>query len=511
VKNHQFLRIFLLSSLILMVVQFGSAGSTDTTFVKASGTQLMLSGKPYYAIGANCYYLQNLAAYGDTAHLIEALQSARALGITTIRTWGFYDGDDTLDHAVIQYGAGKIHERGLRSLDYVIAKAKEYSMHLILPLVNNWEDYGGMNRYVEWLSELNPSTQKTVSPASQQIVYGAEERSYRVRVTSSLTHDDFYLNDTIKQWYKNYIQTILTRTNTITNIAYKEDPTILAWEVANEPRSSDPSGNSVLQWMDEISSFIKSLDNHHLVSSGEEGFDITTAGYTSLSAYNNQTWMFNGTAGTSFSKNISLPSIDLGSIHCYPSAWHLPSQSAVTWLKDHKTIAANVKKPLLYGELGSRQAPALLYKAVMNEIFYQNTAGVLFWQLIYPGRPDNDGYGFSCPSNQHICPSLAQYTYRFEQKRNGIISTPSSVRLYQNYPNPFNISTIIPYDMTSESYVTIEIFNQLGELIDVVVKNNEPAGYHEMIWSPNNLASGEYFIRLNTSGNKLVRKVVLMK
>ncbi|THU51317.1 hypothetical protein C4D60_Mb06t29750 [Musa balbisiana] len=48
--------------------------------------------------------------------------------------------------------------------------------------------------------------------------------------------DDFYTNPVVKGYYKNHIQRLLTRINSITNVAYKDDPTIMAWELINEPR-----------------------------------------------------------------------------------------------------------------------------------------------------------------------------------------------------------------------------------------------------------------------------------
>ena len=55
-------------------------------------------------------------------------------------------------------------------------------------------------------------------------------------------HDDFYVQPQIKTWYKQWITTLTSRVNVITGIAYNQEPTIFAWELANEPRcGGDPS------------------------------------------------------------------------------------------------------------------------------------------------------------------------------------------------------------------------------------------------------------------------------
>ena len=53
-------------------------------------------------------------------------------------------------------------------------------------------------------------------------------------------HDDFYTDPTIIGWYKEWIAHVLERTNTLTGVRYKDDPTIAMWELGNEPRLVDP-------------------------------------------------------------------------------------------------------------------------------------------------------------------------------------------------------------------------------------------------------------------------------
>lgn len=76
------------------------------------------------------------------------------------------------------------------------------------------------------------------------------------------------------QAYKNYVKTLLTRRNTITGVVYSEDPTVFAWELANEPETSAnyeinqgiKPGSLVHNWLKEMSAFVKALAPQHMVS-----------------------------------------------------------------------------------------------------------------------------------------------------------------------------------------------------------------------------------------------------
>ena len=83
---------------------------------------------------------------------------------------------------------------------------------------------------------------------------------------------------------------------------------------------------------------------------------------------------------------------------------------------------------------------------------------------------------------------------------NDKIQLPKEFSLNQNYPNPFNPTTTISYKLPSDSHVKIEIFNSLGESVDVLVNNIEQAGIHSVVWNASlvnkQIASGAYIVRL---------------
>jgi hypothetical protein len=96
----------------------------------------------------------------------------------------------------------------------------------------------------------------------------------------------------------------------------------------------------------------------------------------------------------------------------------------------------------------------------------------------------------------------------------GQIPTEFAVR--QNYPNPFNPTTTIKYELPKASYVTIKVYDLLGNEVATLVNGNVAAGYHSVIWNATNnsgakVNSGVYFYRVSTGANVVVKKMLLLK
>ncbi|KAK4413445.1 Mannan endo-1,4-beta-mannosidase 2 [Sesamum alatum] len=130
---------------------------------------------------------------------------------------------DGTDQLALQISPGLYHENVFhQALDFVVSDAAKNNVRLI----NNNQDFGGRPQYVNWAKNAG------------------------ARISSN---DDFYTNAVVKQYYKNH--KVLTRINTITGVAYKDDPTVMAWELINEPRcQADYSGNTVDAWVQEMAS-----------------------------------------------------------------------------------------------------------------------------------------------------------------------------------------------------------------------------------------------------------------
>jgi len=88
---------------------------------------------------------------------------------------------------------------------------------------------------------------------------------------------------------------------------------------------------------------------------------------------------------------------------------------------------------------------------------------------------------------------------------------PSSFTLNQNYPNPFNPSTQISFALNSDSQITLDIFNILGQKVATLINEFRNAGTYSVNFDASNLTSGIYFYRLSNGQNTLVKKMNLIK
>jgi len=88
---------------------------------------------------------------------------------------------------------------------------------------------------------------------------------------------------------------------------------------------------------------------------------------------------------------------------------------------------------------------------------------------------------------------------------------PSILTAGQNYPNPFNPQTTIAYALPRDGRVRLQIFNVRGELIRTLVDENQSAGQHEVLFSGDRLASGNYFYRLTAGAETVTRQMTLVK
>jgi hypothetical protein len=83
--------------------------------------------------------------------------------------------------------------------------------------------------------------------------------------------------------------------------------------------------------------------------------------------------------------------------------------------------------------------------------------------------------------------------------------------LYQNYPNPFNPSTTISFSLPKNAFVSLKVYNTLGEEVASLVNGEIAAGRHEVRWDAENMPSGVYFYQLRAGEFQQWQKMVLMK
>ncbi|KAI4314825.1 hypothetical protein L6164_027693 [Bauhinia variegata] len=366
-------------------------------FVRTRGIHFLLNGSPYYTNGFNAYWLMYVASDPSQRFKVSAaFREATSHGLTVARTWAFSDGG----YRPLQYSPGSYNEQMFKGLDFVVSEARRYGIKLILSFVNNYDSFGGKKQYVNWA------------------------RSRGQYLTSD---DDFFRSPVVKGYYKNHVKTVLNRYNSFTGIHYKDDPTIMAWELMNEPRcTSDPSGRTIQGWITEMASFVKSIDRNHLLEAGLEGF---------YGQSTPQRKRFNPSlnVGTDFIANNQIPGIDFATVHCYPDQWLSNSNDQYqlsflnNWLSAHFLDAQYVlRKPILVAEFGkSWKDPGYstykrdqIFKSVYYKIYSSAkrggiAGGALFWQLLTRGMESfQDGYGIMLGQSSSTANIIAQQSHK---------------------------------------------------------------------------------------------------
>jgi mannan endo-1,4-beta-mannosidase len=326
---------------------------------------------PYRATGTNLYYLQQLLSYAQQDQDPSALRAVNevlddlvCLSLPVARIWGFNDSKD--GSSIRRSPDEGFREEGLGGLDQAVWEAKRRGIRLIIPLVNNWAEYGGLPAYAAWASAAFGGT---------------------------YDHDDFFSNPQMKQWWKDYVFMLMNRVNTFTGVAYKDEPAILAWEIGNELRCRTCRGTSALpDAVGELATFLKQVAPLQLISDGGDGFDDDPTLYAGLSNF----YAVRGDEGASYSKLSRVEALDMLSYHFYPRNYGFSTaRDAEIWIERHQAIATITGKVAYLGECGF-SAPdterAEGYDGWLRSLFALAGGQLgLFWQLSPAGRINNDG------------------------------------------------------------------------------------------------------------------------
>jgi len=90
-------------------------------------------------------------------------------------------------------------------------------------------------------------------------------------------------------------------------------------------------------------------------------------------------------------------------------------------------------------------------------------------------------------------------------------SLPMDFMLYQNFPNPFNPATILAFSLPQTEFVTLKIYNILGEEVATIISGKLPPGRYEYRWNAGERVSGVYLYRLEVGGISKTRKMILLR
>ncbi|RCV40071.1 hypothetical protein SETIT_9G021900v2 [Setaria italica] len=377
-------------------------------FVGVNGTQFVMGSggtKTVYFSGFNAYWLMLVASDpARRAKVVAAFRQASDHGLNLARTWAFSDGGET----PLQVSPGVYDEAMFQGLDFVIAEARRHGIYLLLCLVNNFHDFGGKRQYVAWAREAGHG--------------------------GLATADDFFNSTVVKGYYKDHVKAVLTRVNTVTGVAYREDPTILGWELMNEPRcDADPTGAMVQAWVEEMAPYVKSIDgDKHLVTAGLEGF----YGAGAHESKDLNPWGIY--YGTNYVGTHRAAGVDFATIHLYPDVWLWGSGAAAklaflrNWTRSHAAATElYLGKPLLvteYGKFlwegvaGANRTQRDRFLDLVLDSIYDSAAeggplvGGAFWQLLDPGMDTlRDGYEIILPEDRHAAGIIGNHSRQLAQ------------------------------------------------------------------------------------------------
>ena len=222
--------------------------------------------------------------------------------------------------------------------------------------------------------------------------------------------EDFFTSDLCRSWFKRFISHLLSRVNTVTGAAYRDDPAIFAWELVNEPRyQGDDTGDVLQRWIEEMAAHAKSVDANHMLTVGAEGF----YGAASPSRAGDNPISGAARMGSDFVRNFAVSDVDFACVHVWADLWLYCDEECKLrfldgWITGHLEEARNTfAKPVLLEEFG-KWKPLGTRDAFFRRAFQlslppdtpvpSHAGGVLFWHMDPTDYPhDVDGFSVQVP------------------------------------------------------------------------------------------------------------------
>ena len=239
-------------------------------FVTVHNRRFELAGHPYFYIGTNLWYgcyLSDPNLNQGRERMIRELDRLQSIGVTNIRLLA---GSETspLVGAIpngITRRPRDWDENLLGGLDFCLAEMARRNMRAILFLSNYWQWSGGFAQYVRWITgeHIPDPDQPVIARGDWHAFMKFSARFYRIPAANGL--------------YREYVSRVIHRRNTVNGRVYRDDPAIMTWELANEPRpcADDSSAEKDVpifcDWVDSTARFIREQDTNHLVCTGSEG------------------------------------------------------------------------------------------------------------------------------------------------------------------------------------------------------------------------------------------------
>ncbi len=392
-KTLEFLKLKAIILIFCLSGCFHSGKRQD--FVSVEGANFKLANKRYLINGVNFWQAAYLGADltdGGKERLVRELDLLSSYGVNNLRIMASSE-ESVLKMSLspaFQNKPGNYNDTLLGGLDFLLNEMGKHNMKAIMVMNNYWQWSGGMAQYLNWAT-------------NDSIIDPDVSGNWHGFMTYSA---GFYYNRRAKELYDQYLNYVINRKNTINNKLYYNDPVIMAWELANEPRPHPQSlKNSELlknyyRWIDLTAKYIHKLAPFQLVTIGSEGL----VGSLGDSAIYFHSHLF--------------PSVDYITFHLWPKNWGwfkadqqektlpLVLKNAADYYHRHVTYAKLIQKPTVLEEFGigrdnEKYRPGtsvaardtfleIIYDMVENDIQSgKPIAGTNIWTWGGEGRAEN--------------------------------------------------------------------------------------------------------------------------
>jgi mannan endo-1,4-beta-mannosidase len=346
----------LLSMIVLAatVVRADVGAPEASEFVRVASGELTLRGAPFRFLGANVGVMHSRAHRDGLDAVLDAVVED---GMNVIRVWALGERAEGSPEWATDY-AFRIGEEGwvetsFTHLDRVLVAARARELKVIVVLANRWRDFGGFPQYMRWAGV----------PFDENAAYPLSELEL-VRFWDCARCDELY---------RTHVEHVVTRVNSISGLAYRDDPTILSWELVNESSAPARARALLVSWTQRMAHFVRALDSKHLIAAGHIGYER---------AHQRQTW-----------REVSaLPEIDYCDAHAYPASYGRVDdiRELRAFVHDRVALARELGKPLIWGEFGFRTRAlrvmgvprARWYDAFLTASRLEGVTGALVWNYL---------------------------------------------------------------------------------------------------------------------------------
>lgn len=320
--------------------------------------------------------------------LIRELDFLKAQSVTNIRVMaraeglGMINGSNRVEPA-LQPTKDSINESLMEAFDFFLAEAGKRNIYSVIFLSNNWEWSGGFIQYLNWNGELT------------------DERMRKPMEWEQMRDDvsKFYSCEGCTKMYFDAVKHFINRKNSITGKWYRDDPVIMSWEIANEPRPMRPTAiPAYRKFIHDAAALIRSLDKNHLITTGSEGVIGSENAATFVDVHSDSL-------------------IDYATMHIWPKNWQWFADTSIgksfdivvqktrDYMRQHDSIMRVINKPLVLEEFGmprdgeslnvnSSYHHRMEYYAFISSIVFMHRkhvfptiAGINFWAMAGEAKP----------------------------------------------------------------------------------------------------------------------------